>query len=55
MARRDVFDLECIFQSRHRLCNNIVRRDDKVETAGNQMNFRIDRSRCLDNPLNPWM
>jgi hypothetical protein len=33
VAWRNVFDLERIFQSRYRLCDNIVRRDDKVETA----------------------
>ena len=55
VARCDAFDLVCIFQSRHRLCDNVIRRDDKVETAGNQTNFRIDGSRCLDNLFNPGM
>src|SRR3954453_18602858 len=55
MARRNAFDLEGIFQSRHCLCDNLVRRDDKVETAGNQMNFRIDSCSGLDNLLDPWM
>jgi hypothetical protein len=55
VARRNAFDLERIFQSRHRLCDNIIRRDDKVEAAGDQMNFGIDSRRGLDNSFNPWM
>src|SRR6267378_1851369 len=55
VARRNTFDLEAILQSRHYLRDNIVRGDDEVEAAGNQMNFRIDSCRCLDNLLNPRM
>ena len=51
VARRNVFDLERIFQSRYRLCDNIVRRDDKVETAGAaRKDFSITlirQARCL--------
>ena len=54
VARRNAFDLERIFQTRHHLGDDIVRRDDEVKTACNQMNFGIDSRRCLDNLLSPF-
>ena len=55
VARCDAFDFECIFESRHSLCDNLIRGDDKVEAAGNDMNLRIDSRRCLHNLVNSRM
>src|ERR1700726_1916403 len=55
VARSNALHLERILQSCHCLRDNIVRSDDEVEAAGNQMNSGIDSCRCLDNPFNPWM
>ena len=55
VARRNAFDVECVSQICHHLSDDIVRGDDKVETASNELNFDVDSSRCLDDLFNAWM
>src|SRR5205085_6713688 len=55
MPRRNIFDLEGIFQGPHCLCDNLVRGDDEMKAASDQMNLGIDSRRGLDNPFNPRM
>jgi hypothetical protein len=51
VPRRNVFDLELVFERGHYSCNHVIGRDDKMETARDQMNFRVDDCRSLDDPF----
>ena len=49
----DVLHLEGVLERRNSLCNDVIRRDDKVESADDQTDFWIDDRRRLDNLVDP--
>jgi len=42
VAGRDVPHLEGVLECRHSLRNGVIRRDDEMEPAGDQVDFGID-------------